>query len=207
MNKIILIVGDSGQGKDFIMEVANKYENIDIIKRYISRSRIEKEQDSISSNFNIDIEEIKKMDYFYEGAEKGNWYAIKKSDLEKSLISGFSPMVVCPNYNNFRQIEQDFPGLVVNYFIYRGYDDTELDSWRKSLIDRGSSLDEIEKREKTRDKYFRELYIEHTNDYNENVILNIYGLTTEDDIKMQLEGLALKNDIDMGSFKQLNKSK
>ncbi len=106
-------------------------------------------------------------------------------------------MVVCPNYKNYLQILKDYPECVVIFFIYRGYDDSELDSWKESLINRGSSLSEIETREKTRDKYFKELYINHFEDYSSNVILNIYGLTTKEDIRLQIEGLCEKNDIDI----------
>lgn len=37
MQKIILLVGDSGSGKDFVLSVANQYDNIEVIKRFISR--------------------------------------------------------------------------------------------------------------------------------------------------------------------------
>lgn len=116
-------------------------------------------------------------------------------------------MVVCPNYNNLLQMNKDFPQKVVPYFIYRGYDDSKLEQWKESLIKRGSSPKEIEAREKTSDKYFRELYIEHFNDYSSNVILNLYGLTIEDDIKQQLEELCQKNDIDIGSVKESTRKK
>lgn len=106
-------------------------------------------------------------------------------------------MVVCPNYENYLQMLRDYPERVVTFFIYRGYDDSELDNWRESLVARGSSAAEIEAREKTRDKYFRELYVNHFNDYSSNVILNIYGITTKEDIRLQIEGLCDKNDIDI----------
>ncbi len=196
MQKIILIVGDSGSGKDFVMNIANMYPGISVVKRYISRDPRDGEE-SFSSIFSVPVDEIKKLDYYYEGAEEGRYYGIKKSDLEEVLESGMSPMVVCPNYRNCLQMCNDFPAKVVPIFIYRGYEDSELDNWRQSLIDRGSSQEEIEKREKKRDKYFRELYVEHTDLYASNVILNLYGLTTPEDIMLQIEGLCEKNDIDI----------
>lgn len=199
MQKIILLVGDSGSGKDFILSIANRYEGIEVVKRALSRAPRGSESDSISAIFSVDIEEIKKMDYFYEGAESGRWYGIWKKDLDAVLARGKSPMVICPNYDNLVQMTRDYSAEMIEvYFIYRGYDDEELDSWRQSLVDRGSSQEEINKREKNRDKYFRELYINHFYDYSSNVILNPYGISTEEDIMMQLEGLARKNDIDMG---------
>lgn len=207
MQKIILLVGDSGSGKDFVLSVANQYDNIEVIKRYISRDARVGEDPSISSIFSVPIEDIKQMDYSYEGAEAGRYYGIRKKDLTQALENGKSPIVVCPNYNNLLQMNKDFPQMVVPYFIYRGYDDSELEQWKESLTKRGSSTSEIEAREKTRDKYFRELYVEHFNDYSSNIILNVYGLTTEDDIKLQLEGLCLKNDIDIGSIKEKSRKK
>lgn len=197
MNKIILLVGDSGSGKDFVLSIANEYDNIEIIKRLISRDPRDGEDDSISSIFSVPIEDIKKTDYYYEGAEAGRWYGIERSRLDEALAWGKSPMVVCPNYENYLQILRDYPERVVTFFIYRGYDDSELDNWRESLVARGSNLVEIELREKTRDKYFKELYINHFEDYSSNVILNIYGLTTKEDIRLQIEGLCEKNDIDI----------
>lgn len=67
MNKIILLVGDSGSGKDFVLSVANEYDNIEIIKRLISRDPRRNEDTSISSIFSVPIDDIKKTDYYYEG--------------------------------------------------------------------------------------------------------------------------------------------
>lgn len=197
MNKIILLVGDSGSGKDFILSTIQDYDSIEVVKRFISREPRDKEQDSISSIFSVPIEEIQKLDYYYEGVEKGNWYGISKEDLDVVLEIGKSPIVVCPNYENFMQMFKDYSGNVVPYFIYRGYDSTELEKWKNSLLERGSSLKEIENREDKRDKYFKELYLNNFNIYSSNVILNLYDITTKDDIKMQIEGLCKKNDIDL----------
>lgn len=197
MNKIILLVGDSGSGKDFVLSIANLYNDIEVIKRLVSRDPRNSENNSISALFSVPIDDIKKTDYYYEGAEKGRWYGIEKARFDSVLARGKSPMVICPNYENYLQILSDYPEQVVVFFIYRGYDDSELENWRISLVARGSSLTEIEAREKTRDKYFRELYINHFEEYSSNVILNIYGLTTEEDIRLQIEGLCVKNDIDI----------
>ncbi len=197
MKKIILLVGDSGSGKDFVLSIAQEYESIQVVKRFISRSPRDKEENSISSYFSIPIDEIKNLEYYYEGAEPGRWYGIRKADLDATLASGKSPIVVCPNYENMLQMLKDYSGNVVPYFIYRGSSDSELEQWRASLKARGSSLNEIKAREKTRDKYFKELYIEHFNEYSSNVILNLYGITTKEDIKLQFEGLCKKNDIDI----------
>lgn len=197
MNKIILLVGDSGSGKDFVLSVINKYESIEVVKRFISRNPRDKEQNSISSIFKTPIDEIKKLEYYYEGVEKGKWYGIRKSDLDKVLVLGKSPIVVCPNYENYLQMFKDYDGNVISYFIYRGYNDEELEKWRASLLARGSSLNEIEAREKKRNTYFKELYIEHFDEYSSNVILNLYEITTEEDIRLQFEGLCKKNDIDI----------
>lgn len=207
MLKIIVIIGDSGQGKDFVLDVASKYNGVEVVKRYISREPRASEDDSISAVFSVDIDEIKRMDYYYEGIQEGQWYGILRKDLEKVLKRGKNPIVLCPNYNNFLQMLADFDGNVVPYFIYRGYGDSMLEDWRKSLEDRGSSLEEIEAREGKKIKYFKELYCEHADVFASNVILNLYEITTEEDIMLQLEGLALKNDIDMGELKISNHKK
>lgn len=201
MNKIILLVGDSGCGKDFILSTVADYEEIEVVKRYISRMPREKEENSISSIFNTPIEKIKMLDYYYEGVEKNNWYGILKRDLDLVLEKGKSPIVVCPNYENFNQMQKDYNDNVVPFFIYRGYGDQSLENWRASLIARGSSLKEIEAREQKRDKYLKELYVNHIVEYGTNVILNPYGTRVED-IKLQFEGLCQKNDIDINCVKK-----
>ncbi len=148
MNKIILLVGDSGAGKDFVLSAIKEYDQIEVVRRFISRSPRDNEQESISSIFNVPIDKIKKLDYYYEGIENGQWYGIFKLDLDLALAKSKSPIVVCPNYENYLQINNDYRGNVVPYFIYRGYSDEELEKWRLSLIARGSSLEEIESREK-----------------------------------------------------------
>lgn len=197
MNKVILLAADSGSGKDFVLEIANSYDSIEAVKRYISRAPRENEENSISSIFKTPIWRIKQLDYYYEGIEEGNWYGILKADLDRVLNNGKSPMVICPNYENMQKMISDYSGNVVVFFIYRDYGSNQIEKWRESLIARGSSLKEIERRKNKRDKYFRELYISHFNEYSQNVILNLYGITTKEDIKLQLEGLFRKNDIDI----------
>ena len=197
MQKVILLVGDSGSGKDFVLSVANEYDSIQVVKRFISRDPRNGEDNSISSVFSVPIDHIQSLEYSYEGVESGKWYGICKKDLDSAFQKGKSPIVVCPNYENYLQMSNDYSGNIVPIFIYRGYDDSELDQWRESLVARGSSSDEIEAREKKRDQYFRELYIKHYCEYGSNVILNLYGITTKEDIRLQLEGLCEKNDIDI----------
>lgn len=60
MNKIILLVGDSGSGKDFVLSIANEYENVEVIPRLISRDPRSGEDGSISSIFSVPIDDIKK---------------------------------------------------------------------------------------------------------------------------------------------------
>lgn len=204
MKKIILLVGDSGSGKDFVLSAVNEYDSIQVVKRYISRDPRIGEENSISSIFSTPIDEIKKLDYYYEGAENGRWYGIRKADLDAVLKIGKSPIVVCPNYDNMLQMLQDYSGNVVSYFVYRGYGDAELDKWKESLIARGSSLKEIDARENKRDKYFKELYINHE-EYSSNVILNLYNVTTKEEIRLQFEGLCQKNDIDIDYIEKAKK--
>lgn len=100
------------------------------LKRFISRGPRDGEENSISSIFSTPIDKIKKLDYYYEGAQKGWYYGICKADLDKALAKGKNPMVVCPNYNNMLKMLEDYEGNVVPYFIYRGYSDEELEKWR-----------------------------------------------------------------------------
>lgn len=201
MNKIILLVGDSGSGKDFVLSIANEYESIQVVKRYISRGLRKGEENSISSIFSTPIDEIKKMDYYYEGIEENKWYGICKIDLNSALSSGKSPIVVCPNYENMLKMLEDYDGNVVPFFIYRGFDDGEVIKWREALLARGSSFEEVNVRQTKRNKYFEDLYLKHI-EYSSNVILNLYDVTTKEDIRLQFEGLCQKNGIDINPIKK-----
>ena len=158
----------------------------------------------------------KKFKYNYEGVEEGNFYGVSADDLTAALKRGKSPVIIFPNYDSYVRMCMDFDNLVVPIFIYRGIEETYLEAWRESLIKRGSSEEgiykkyglfaykeeEIEKRESKRSFYFEELYVKHTCEFSENVILNLFGLTTPEDICMQFTGITLKNDIDLYSPKR-----
>lgn len=203
MNKIIILVADTGSGKDFVLSQIQKYDGIEVVKRYTNRSpRLGEEQSSISTIFNTSVSDIKKLTYNYEGVEEGNFYGVSADDLFDTLKRGKSPIIIFPNYDSYLRMCMDFDDLVVPIFIYRGIEETYLEDWRESLIKRGSSEEEIEKRENKRSFYFEELYVKHTCEFSENVILNLYGLTTPEDICMQFAGLAIKNDIDLYSPKR-----
>ena len=197
MQKIIVLIGDTGSGKDYFLNIVGEYEEIEIIKRFISRDSREGEEPSISSVFSCSIPEIKRMDYYYEGAEEGNFYGVNRKDLVRSLSLGKTPIVTLPNYDICMQLEKDFPNLIMPIFIYRGISDDELILWEEGLRSRGSSEDEIQKRKNKRSKYFEELYLRYTDYFAQNVILNLFGLTTEEDLMLQFKGLCLKNDIDL----------
>lgn len=203
MNKIIILVADTGSGKDFVLSQIQKYDGIEIVKRYTNRSpRLGEEENTLSTIFNTPVSDIKKLTYNYEGVEEGNFYGVSADDLYDTLKRGKSPVIIFPNYDSYVRMCMDFDNLVVPIFIYRGIEETYLEAWRESLIKRGSSEEEIEKRESKRSFYFEELYVKHTCEFSENVILNLFGLTTPEDICMQFTGLALKNDIDLYSPKR-----
>lgn len=197
MQKIIVLIGDTGSGKDYFLDIVNEYPEIEVVKRHISRKPRDGEEPSISSVFSCSVDDIKSLDYYYQGVQDGNYYGVSKDDLTRILASGYSPIVTLPNYEICMQLEEDFPDMVVPFFIYRGISDEELDLWKDSLRKRGSSEEEILKRESKRSKYFEELYLKHTDYFASNVVLNLFGLTTKEDIMLQFEGLCLKNDIDL----------
>lgn len=199
MNKVIILVGDSGCGKDYLLSLVQDFSKITVIKRYMSRNPRNSEKDSISSIFSVDIDAIKQLDYYYEGVQSGNWYGFIKEDLINALKMGTSPIVIASNYNVFLKLCEDFGNdNVVPFFIYSGIGEKTLVEWRELLLARGSTLDEIAACEHVRDKYFSELYINHFNEMGANVILNFKGLTTNTDLLKQFSGLCIKNSIDTG---------
>lgn len=197
MQKIIVLIGDTGSGKDYFLSLVDRYDEIFVVQRHISRNPREGEEPSLSSIFSCSVDEVKNMDYYYEGAEVGNYYGVNQKDIVSVLKDGKSPIVTLPNYEVCMQLEDDFKGLIVPIFIYRGISDEELELWQESLRQRGSSEEEIKNREDKRFKYFEELYVRYTDYFASNVILNLYGLTTEEDLLLQFEGICIKNDIDL----------
>lgn len=205
MPKIMILIGDSGSGKDFFFDCIKEYDGIEIVKRSTNRSPRQNEDAlSLSSIFDVPVEDIKKMTFYYEGVTSGNYYGINSQDLTESLLRGKSPIFVFCNYDGFLAISRTYAFFgveVVPFFIYRDINEAE---WEQSLLARGSDIEEIDDRRNKRREYLGTIFSEHiSSPIGANVILNVSGLTTADDIRAQFEGLCKKNDIDIGSRSKL----
>ena len=204
MQKIIILMGDSGSGKDFVLECIKDYEGIEIIKRSTNRSQRQNEDTSLSSIFDVPVEDIKKMAFHYEGVTPGNYYGVNSQDVTEALLSGRSPIFIFCDYVNFLIISNTYACFgveVVPIFIYRDINDVD---WEQSLLDRGSNQSEVDDRKSKRTVYLGKLYSEHiASSVGENVILNVDGLTTRDDIRKQFEAICKKNSIDISSGAKL----
>jgi len=103
MQKIILIVGQSGAGKDTLLNSASKHLRCNFVKRYITRS-----PDETENNYYISrdcFETLSKTGYFLaEWSAHSNLYGIAKNDIKEGTnIISVSRQVV----EKFEQIFGD----------------------------------------------------------------------------------------------------
>lgn len=59
MQKIIVLIGDTGSGKDYFLSLVDRYDEIFVVQRHISRSPREGEEPSLSSIFSCSVDEVK----------------------------------------------------------------------------------------------------------------------------------------------------
>ncbi|RXJ98432.1 hypothetical protein CRU98_10375 [Arcobacter sp. CECT 8986] len=131
---IILIVGASGVGKDSLLKQLHKVDNINIVKRYITRKADENED-----NFYLSKDEflkLRKEEFFISSwCAHNNFYGIAKSSIENKInIISVS-----------RSVIKDFENIFDN--VYTINITLEKSSLKNRLIKRKrESLEEIEKR-------------------------------------------------------------
>lgn len=116
MARLIVVAGASGAGKTFMLTQLTNYRNDIIpIKKYTTRSsrKYEPVEESIDLRFNREISEIKECKYTYQYC--GNYYGIKKEQIDSVLKQDKNPIVIVANCNTISKIKQDYQDAIILY--------------------------------------------------------------------------------------------
>lgn len=116
MARLIVVAGASGAGKTFILSQLSNYRNDIIpIKKYTTRCsrKGESNEESIDLRFNRNINEIKECEYTYH--YYGNYYGIKKQQIDALLKKDKNPIVIVANCNTIAKIKQDYHDSLILY--------------------------------------------------------------------------------------------
>lgn len=169
MNKLIILVGDTGSGKSHLVNlVADNYgDDFDIIKKYTNRQKRAWEENAIEIKSGCSEEELQGFEYSYVG--KGNKiYTFSKSKIDISLQMGKSPIVIVGNEEMLLRLCHDYKDQACPIYIQR---DTIDADFIKELKKEGRTDEEINKRLVGRHEMLN-LYIKRKKLFGDNFIIN-----------------------------------
>jgi guanylate kinase len=101
-----MLAGNSGVGKTFIIDNFNLLsDHIQVVQKKTTRparSRESKDQ-TIELIFNKKESDVRKMDFCYE--YRGNFYGFNRSDIDKIIARGLSPLLVVRRVECIRKLK------------------------------------------------------------------------------------------------------
>lgn len=183
MARLIVVAGASGAGKTFMLtQLANYRDDIIAIKKYTTREarKGEPDEESIDLKLKQDISNVRKCKYTYHYC--GNYYGIKKEDIDSVLKRNKNPIVIVANCNTIDRIKQDYRDALILYV------NTALsgDDLKKQLLKYRDPVD-VEERMKRQKNGFID-YIQHMNKHLfDNFLVNYYDETFLQQIEFVLE--------------------
>lgn len=192
MPRLIIVAGASGAGKTFMLSQLSKYRNdIIAIKKFTTRGPRKGEPtiETIDLHLCRTYDEVKECEYTYP--YNGNFYGIKKCNINKVLMENKNPIVVVANCNTISKIKKDFPSALV-FYVNSGLSGNDL---KEQLLKYRDPVD-VDERMKRQKAGFND-YVRHLNkklfDY---VLINYFDETFIEQIECILEDeFAVPNDI------------
>lgn len=195
MNKLIVVVGDSGSGKSHLARLsANRHKDIKIIKKYSDREIRPSEMGGVPEiQPGCSTEQVKNLEYSYVGAEEKN-YGFSKKEIDKVLEDGYNPILIAPNKNILTRLCKDYKDKICPIYIQRAMSDEDF------VKELGSerSKEQIEARISTRWK-MDDFWRERKNLFGYRYIIN--GLFMNDELLENWFELILReNDVNIETF-------
>lgn len=169
MNKLIVLVGDSGSGKSHLVNLVsdNYRDDFNIIKKYTDRKKRANEENAIEIKSECSKEELQGFEYSYIG-KSNKIYVFSKSKIDTTLQMGKSPIVIVANEEMLLRLCNDYRGRVCPIYIQR---DTIDADFIRELEKEGRTDEEIRERLVGRHEML-DLYIKHKKLFGDNYIIN-----------------------------------
>lgn len=183
MARLIVVAGASGAGKTFMLtQLENYRDDIVPVKKYTTREarKNEPNEESIDLKLKQDTKIVKKCKYTYHYC--GNYYGIKKEDIDGILKRNRNPIVIVANCNTIDKIKQDYHDALILYVI-SGLSGEDL---KEQLLKYRDPVD-VEERMRRQKNGFID-YVQHMNKHLfDNFLVNYYDETFLQQIEFVLE--------------------
>ena len=203
MNKLIILLGDSGCGKTNLIRLLIKFhgDNIAVIKKYSDRDARQGEENAIEIQPGSSTEYVKAMDYVYTG-HNNKVYGFYKKDVDDNLKQGKSPVVIIDDENILVQLCNEYIGRVCPVYMQRDTTDLEfIEELRKGNRTEEQIRQRIDSRHKKQDLWRR-----RSNLFGYRYIINGQFLDNEG-LLGWFEKIAIENDIDIGENTRIDRVK
>ena len=183
MARLIVVAGASGAGKTFMLtQLANYRDDIIPIKKYTTRGtrKGETEEETIDLKLKQDTKNVKKCKYTYHYC--GNFYRIRKEDIDIVLKKNKNPIVIVANCNTIDKIKRDYCNALILY-VNSALSGEDL---KEQLLKYRDPVD-VEERMRRQKNGFID-YVQHMNKHLfDNFLVNYYDETFLQQIEFVLE--------------------
>ena len=148
---IIVIVGETGSGKSWIMrDILSNYPNIKVIKKYTTRKSRVDEGSSIETQGNTPIEEVEQMEYTYVNPKNHELYGFKAEDITSALERNLIPCLGMSNEEVYLKLVKDYSDKRILILKVEPYFDEE--SMKDTFERQGRDPIEFEQRKSVLDR-------------------------------------------------------
>lgn len=118
MAKLIIVAGASGAGKSFLLEHLSETDSrLTVVKKKTTRGPRQYEHDHLKNMLDLDLnctkDELNKCEYRYLYGE--HMYGVAKSQIDKVLHKGRSPVLIIRDCETIHLIKNDYPNALVLY--------------------------------------------------------------------------------------------
>lgn len=197
MNKLIILMGDSGCGKTHLMKLLMKFNSNDIfvIKKYSDRDLRPGEENAIEIKPGCETEDVKAMDYVYTG-KNNKVYGFSKKGIDLGFSQGKSPIVIVDDEELLLRLCEEYEERVCPVYIQRDVTDSDfIEELRRG----GRTEEQIRERMESRHKS-QALWRRRENLFGYRYIINAPFMNDEQ-LLGWFHSIAEENNIDIGDVK------
>ena len=177
MNKLIILVGDTGSGKSHLVNLVsdNYRDDFDVIKKYTNRQKRAGEENAIEIKSGCSEEELQGFEYSYIG-KCNKIYVFSKSQIDTALQMRKNPIVIVANEEMLLRLCNDYRNRACPIYLQR---DTIDADFIRELKKEGRTDEQINERLAGRHEIL-DLYIKHKKLFGDNFIRdkNAEGINT-----------------------------